>query len=332
MLAYACVGGLRIDYVISPDGRAASGVFGGNAAYAAAGARLWTSPGQLGIIAKSGTTFPRRWLEELESHGIQTGCIVHLPLAVEQRTFFAHLPDGTRDESDPERHYRALGLPLPAGLVGYVQPSSNQDEIAYRPLRIKSEDIRPECWPRRALHFSPTDWETMIACVPAAHAAGVPQITADPGLWMKLHRPEEIYPLIRMCHAFLPSEMEARWMLGQSRTPQEITLALAEEGPPIVVLKMGDRGSLVWDGRRKRMSRVPAFPTQIIDVTGAGDAFCGGFAVGLNQTDDPVIAACYGAVSASFTIEGFGALHALTCDPEEAQRRLAWIQQGVEQV
>ena len=40
---------------------------------------------------------------------------------------------------------------------------------------------------------------------------------------------------------------------------------------------------------------IPVFPTNVKDPTGAGDAFCGGFQVGLFETGDPVQAALYGA-------------------------------------
>jgi len=44
--------------------------------------------------------------------------------------------------------------------------------------------------------------------------------------------------------------------------------------------------------------------------------------VGLSETRDPVRAALYGAVSASFVIEGFGALHGLGVTRAQAEERL----------
>ncbi len=329
---YAFIGGLRIDYLITPDGRTADGVFGGNAAFAAVGARLWTQPGQTAIIAKSGAAFPQAWLAALEGHGISTECVIHLDEPVEQRTFFVHLTGEERDESQPQEHYRRLGLPLPQGLRGYVQASSHADEEIYRPLRLAPQEIPDRCWPRRVLHFSPTDWVTMSACLPRAQAARIPQISVDPGLWARLQPLEKIRELIRRCHVFLPSEMEARWMLGEALSPQELVRELARLGPGTVVLKAGKEGVLVYQRQGERLVHVPAFPTQVVDVTGAGDAFCGGFAVGLAQSGDPVEAACYGTVSASFVVEGFGALHALEAStPRAIQERLAWVRSRVEE-
>lgn len=52
---------------------------------------------------------------------------------------------------------------------------------------------------------------------------------------------------------------------------------------------------------------VPAYHEQVTDVTGAGNAFCGGFCVGWTLSGgDPIEACLYGAVSASFTVEQVG--------------------------
>ena len=70
---------------------------------------------------------------------------------------------------------------------------------------------------------------------------------------------------------------------------------------------------------------IPVFPTNVKDPTGAGDAFCGGFQVGLFETGDPVQAALYGAVSASFVIEEFSPMYACLVEPKDARHRLSKI-------
>ena len=57
-----------------------------------------------------------------------------------------------------------------------------------------------------------------------------------------------------------------------------------------------------------------------MDITGAGDAFCGGFLAGLAKKHDVTKAAEMGLISASIVLEGYGALYALidsTVDPEQ---------------
>ena len=97
-------------------------------------------------------------------------------------------------------------------------------------------------------------------------------------------------------------------------------------GPRGIGVKMGARGMrfLLRDG--ERWHQIPPYPAQVVDPTGAGDAFCGGFLVGLARTGDPLQACLYGAVSASFIIEEFGVLHALEVDAAAGQSRLKRLQ------
>lgn len=325
---FICLGGLRVDYLISPEGRTGSDLFGGNATFAAVGARLWSQPGEVGVLAKSGPTFPTGWLAQLESHGIDTGCVIPIAEAVDQRTFFSHFADGSRDEGNPESHYRALGLPLPDGLCGYSQPSADSQETIYRPLRVMGEEVAPTCWPRRAFHCSPIEWGTTLSCIREARRAGVPQITLDPGLWIGRRSRAEIGEALAQCDAFLPSEAEARLLFGPDTSRQEMARQLGEAGAPVVVLKLGAEGSLVYQRATDSFAAIPAAPAQVVDVTGAGDAFCGAFAVGLAETGDPVAAARWGAVAASFVIEGFGALYALeSVREDEKSDRLKRMQE-----
>ncbi len=46
--------------------------------------------------------------------------------------------------------------------------------------------------------------------------------------------------------------------------------------------------------------------SKVIDPTGAGNAFLGGFAVGYRETQDVIEACCYGAVASSFALEQIG--------------------------
>lgn len=325
---FICLGGLRVDYLISPEGRTANGVFGGNAVFAAVGARLWSRPGAVGILAKNGPTFPDGWPALLERWGIDTRCVIPIAEAVDQRTFFSHFADGSRDEGNPESRYRALGLPLPDGLRGYSQPSADSQETIYRPLRVMGEEVAGSCWPRRAFHASPVSWETTLTCLHAAREAGVPQITLDPGLWIGRRSLAEIGEALALCSAFLPSEAEARLLFGPAMPRSEMARRLADAGAPVVVLKLGAEGSLVYQRADDSFTAIPAAPARVVDVTGAGDAFCGAFAVGLAETGDPVVAARWGAVAASFVIEGFGALYALeSVSEDEKSDRLRRMQE-----
>ena len=132
---------------------------------------------------------------------------------------------------------------------------------------------------------------------------------------------EEVFSFLHYVDAFLPSAQEVQSMLGAG-DPWHAASRFAKAGPKVIVIKVGSRGSLIYDGQTPRRWHVPAYPAEVVDVTGAGDAYCGGFMVGYQETGDPVLAACYGAVSASFVLEGFGALYATQFNRAQAEARL----------
>ena len=88
----------------------------------------------------------------------------------------------------------------------------------------------------------------------------------------------------------------------------------------------------MYDAAARRRWHVPAYPSRVVDVTGAGDAYCGGFLVGLTETGDPLEAALRGSVSASLTVEGTGALHALGGTQAQLQARLAELRSAVKMI
>jgi len=71
-----------------------------------------------------------------------------------------------------------------------------------------------------------------------------------------------------------PNLGEGRLLTGES-TPDAIVDSLLEVYE-VVALKLGPDGALVAD-RAGRRARVPAVAREVVDSTGAGDAFCAGF-------------------------------------------------------
>ena len=84
--------------------------------------------------------------------------------------------------------------------------------------------------------------------------------------------------------------------------------------------------------RTGRSWKLPAVPTNIVDVTGAGNAYCGGFTVGLGEGLDPLEAALQSVVSASFAIEQIGIPCWDDSQPTEAKKRVEWARQRVEEI
>ena len=98
-------------------------------------------------------------------------------------------------------------------------------------------------------------------------------------------------------------------------------------GPRTVVIKRGEHGVLLFQG--DSIFAAPAFPLEgVVDPTGAGDSFAGGFlgylaATGDTSADGFRRAAALGSVMGSFTVESFSMerLGMLTRDDIESRFR-----------
>jgi sugar/nucleoside kinase (ribokinase family) len=328
-LRYFTAGGLRIDYLITSDQQVHLREMGGNAIYSAVGARIWSE--EVGILSRVGENYPAQWLNRLENAGIRTQGVQWVPGWQDMRTFYAYLDLETRDDTEPERHFAALGFPLPEDLDGYVHSTPGQDSQDFTALSPRPDDVPPFYFEVRAANLSPMELPSHRALSLLLAERGI-RVSLDPGeRYMKPALKDEVFSFLRWVDVFLPSEQEVQSMLGEG-DPWQAARLFAEVGPEVVVIKAGSRGSLVYDRRSRGCYLVPTYPAPVIDVTGAGDAYCGGFMVGYEETRDPVLAGCYGAVSASFVLEGFGALYALRYARAQAEARLAYLKEGVEPV
>ncbi len=313
-------GGLRIDFLISATDEARVNQVGGNGIYAAVGARVWTP--EVFLLAKAGENYPQEWLDNLSGQGIQTRYVRRVPGWQEMRTFYAYTDEKTRIDTDPAAHFARIGQPMPPELEGYVG-SLVETRNLQSPLALRREDVADQLSGVDAVHIAPLQLRSHLELVQAFRRRGARQITVDPGEYPLTPETEpEIRAYSAAIDAFLPSELEVRLLLGTANL-FEAAETFAAWGPPLVVVKRGPDGCLLYDAAARRFSAIPAYPARVVDVTGAGDAFGGAFTVGLRQTGDPLRAVLMGTVAASFTIEGYGARYALDAPPAEAERRLA---------
>jgi sugar/nucleoside kinase (ribokinase family) len=101
----------------------------------------------------------------------------------------------------------------------------------------------------------------------------------------------------------------------------------ASEHGCTLVIKMGEQGSLVCE-REGALWQVPAYPSAVVDTTGAGDAFCGGFLAGLVAGASIPECAAMGTVSASYVVEARGALATERPTPPARHERLGHVLKG----
>ncbi|HST67754.1 MAG TPA: PfkB family carbohydrate kinase [Mycobacteriales bacterium] len=137
-------------------------------------------------------------------------------------------------------------------------------------------------------------------------------------------------PALRRLAALAPGIEELSRRAGDG-DPWALAARLGAECPTVIV-RQGTAGCLVLRRGAPRPVRVGTPPVPVVDPRGAGDAFCGGLCVGLARTGDPIRAAAYGAVSASFVVQVSDPLAVLDADRGETARRLAQVRDTVVEV
>lgn len=360
--ALLCCGGLRTDYIITAQGEARLMEMGGNALYAAAGARIWLD--RIAILARIGENYLPDWLDRLREWGFDTFGIHRVAGLQDHRTFYAYLDENTRVDTDPATHFARAGLALPPDLRDYVHSTPGQDDPHhYEPLAVTPEDLDLYFAAHRrapdsplstldpgnavemrglndeasvGLHMAPISIRTQRYLPEAARRYGVCIVSADPG--ERAMRPAlmpYVEEMLAQVDIFLPSHQEAESLLRDEPAGMDARRCaqwFADRGPRIVVLKLGANGVLVHERGGGRFWHVPALPVRVVDVTGAGDAFCGGFMAHFIQHGDPLRAAIAGAVSASFAVQDYGLRAIMGAGEEEINRRAAWLRGRMETV
>jgi sugar/nucleoside kinase (ribokinase family) len=106
----------------------------------------------------------------------------------------------------------------------------------------------------------------------------------------------------------LLNDEEARQLSGEANLPAAAR-AIRKMGPKAIVIKRGDAGALLF--HEGGVFAAPAFPIEdVVDPTGAGDSFGGGFMGWLAREGDTSPASIrtamiMGSVLASFCVEDF---------------------------
>ena len=289
---YLSIGIVFIDDIILPDGESRMARLGGGAVHAIMGMRLWAE--HVGLTTPMGEDLPNNLRQQMGNLFDIQG-VVERPIR-SPRAWMVYETDGTRHEvfrTDPSQMVNAL-----------IQPEEYPE--AYK----KAKGIHLHCVA-----------EEVPMWVEFLKSNGDPVILWEP--WDCVMVPDN-RALFRRNAALVdvvsPNLNEGRLLTGETE-PNEVLLALLDLDAKCVALRMGEQGSLIGDadGRRIWVPGMAFGP--IVDVTGAGNAYCGGFVVGLARTGDLLQAGCSGAVSASFALQQFGAVYDLTDLHEEVESR-----------
>ena len=132
-------------------------------------------------------------------------------------------------------------------------------------------------------------------------------------LWIDTER-KKLKEVISYCDVLLLNEFEAE-QFTHRKNHDDQGAVLQSLGPQQVIIKCGKKGARLYSGHS--VDTIGVFPVKnVVDPTGAGDAFGGGLAAALAHNESIQEAIINGSALASLCIEGFG-IESLHCSSNE---------------
>ncbi|MBZ0150868.1 MAG: sugar kinase [Planctomycetes bacterium] len=292
------VGSTAFDTIETPHGTAAD-CLGGSSTYFSLAARLFTS---VRLVSVVGADFPPAHRQLLESRGVDIAGL----------------------ETKPGKTFRWHGR--------YASDMNSRQTLDVQLNTFG--DFKPVV----PAAFRDTPFVFLANGAPATQASVLDQMTkpqfvvADTmDLWIE-HERAGLEALMRRLDGLIVNDSEVKMLTGRSNLIQAGRAALAM-GPKLVIVKKGEHGCFVFSNFFHYA--LPAYPTEnVLDPTGAGDSFAGGFMGYLANCDSVTLwnmkrAVAYGTVTASLTVEGFGVDRLASSDRALVDRRYHELQQFV---
>lgn len=289
----------------SPDQTPHLNIVGGAGTYSAIGARLFSSPPNIsrrvGWIVDCGTDFPPELRSTISSW--QTGVLL-----------------------------RERNVLTTRGWNGYGANEHRAFKYLTPKLRITASDLNPTLLSSKSFHLicSPTRCAELVESIMALRTPSLPRPLF---IWEPvpdLCLPSELentLAALRHVDVISPNHAELAALFSfdpnsndgtesvNRRTVEDCSRKLLASLPfpghtVSIVVRCGKDGCYIASRRTRTSTWLPAYhdrtPERVVDPTGGGNGFLGGFAVALVRTGNVVEAAKWGSVSASLCIEQVG--------------------------
>lgn len=301
MIDYATIGQITVDDTITESGELKRDQTGGGTVYSALGIRLWGH--KVGINAVIGHEYPESKLDELVEHDVAIDGILRIP-GWSLRLWLLH------EENNKKQQFPKLQSSSFAQLDA-VRPNPPQSYLSSKGFHITPSTPAGQMRTRDYIRGKRPN--ALISL----------DILTEPFINLDAYRTGTA---IKGVDVFSPSivEIEALW---PSEPIMDVLKRIADWGVRWTAIKMDVRGSIVHDALKKVAYKLPIYHVDTVDVTGAGDAFSGGFMEGIAETGDVLEAGLRGTVSASYAVENWGAFEMLRITPQDAAERLALLKQ-----
>ncbi|MCD6454280.1 MAG: sugar kinase [Candidatus Aminicenantes bacterium] len=262
------IGSIALDDVETPYGER-KGAVGGSLTYFSYAASIFSEVALVGVVGKD---FPQEILAELK----EKGCCLE-GVEVKEGRSFRWAGVYRKGMEDPETLKTELGLFQE--FDPYPPESYKETEILY--LGNLSPSLQKSLLSR--INYKIVAMDTM-------------------NHWIQNNR-EELLEILPEIDILFINRQEAEMLSGETGSFPSC-LKLLEYGPKTVVVKRGEGGAIMC--REKDVAAIPAYPvSKVIDPTGAGDSFAGGFLGALSSGRNYRQALAVGVAVSSFSVESF---------------------------
>jgi sugar/nucleoside kinase (ribokinase family) len=269
------LGTVALDTVKTPFG-IRKNMLGGSAVHFAMSCRLFD---RVHLVAIIGEDFPDRYVDFLKRKGIVLTSLIR----AKGKTFAwqgAYAGDLNQAQT----------LSTELGVLAKFMPVVSPQEGKIKNIFLANVDPEIQSYLLRRMH--------------TPRLIGLDSMN----YWIE-HKRKSLLKVLKQVDIYVANDAEARSLSGENNLIQAARCLLSR-GPKMVLIKKGEHGVLFYG--QGIIFLLPAYPTdKVIDPTGAGDTFAGGFMGCLARAKriTPAIlkkAITYGTIAASFNVEGFG--------------------------
>lgn len=286
-------GNLLVDDIVLADGTTLLCEPGGAVLHAALAASLWAC--RVGILSVVGSDYPAATLDALASRGIDLA--------------------GVRSLGGPGGRAWLLHEPSARRVIHHLDSPSH---LAISPTPT---DLPAPWRAARGIHLAPMPLERQLdltRCLATGDSEPRPFVSLDPFEIVRDETAARWREPLAHVDALFAGEDDLRLSGSAAGTLGD----LAGDRLRLLVLKQADRGGMLRDCHAAETHRWHARADDVVDVTGAGDAFAGGFLAGWLATADIPSSLAQGVISASFVLEDWGSRGLARATPTLARARL----------
>jgi len=289
------VGTVAFDSVESPFGKAEH-ILGGAGTYIGLSASYHTRP--IHLVSVVGEDFPQEHFDRMTSHDIDIS-----------------------------------GIEIVKGGKTFFWAGKYRDDLNTRDTLDTQLNVLADFSPVVPEHMRDAEYLMLGNLLPSVQMRVLEQLHARPKLvvmdtmnfWIDGFL-DDLKEGLRLTDVLTINDEEARMLSGEYALPAAAKKIL-EMGPRYLVIKKGEHGALLFG--EDQVFYAPALPLdEVVDPTGAGDSFAGGFLGHIARSGDISFenmkrALIYGSAMASFCVEKFGTERLVGLTEADVNQRLA---------